>query len=69
MKLCFLILINQLAPSGALTLLLNGARHTDAHSISEYTDCFIEGTGARAVCRYLRDVSADTLGVRYLEEC
>jgi glycosyltransferase involved in cell wall biosynthesis len=40
MKICFLI--NQLAPGGAPTLLLDIIRHTDDANI-EYTVCFIEG--------------------------
>lgn len=40
MKVCFLI--NELAPAGAQTLLLDIVRNTDADDI-EYTVCFIEG--------------------------
>lgn len=40
MKICFLI--NELAPAGAQTLLLDIVRNTDADDI-EYTVCFIEG--------------------------
>lgn len=41
MNICFLI--NQLAPGGAPTLLLDIVRHTDADADIEYTICFIEG--------------------------
>jgi hypothetical protein len=41
MKICFLI--NQLAPGGAPTLLLNIVTHTDADANIDYTVCFIEG--------------------------
>ena len=41
MNVCFLI--NQLAPGGAPTLLLDIVRHTDSAADVEYTVCFIEG--------------------------
>ncbi|EMA41045.1 glycosyltransferase [Halococcus hamelinensis] len=41
MKVCFLI--NQLAPGGAPTLLLDIVRNTDSTTDIEYTVCFIEG--------------------------
>ena len=41
MNVCFLI--NQLAPGGAPTLLLDIVSHTDADANIEYTTCFIEG--------------------------
>ena len=41
MNVCFLI--NQLAPGGAPTLLLDIVTHTDADTDIEYTVCFIEG--------------------------
>lgn len=41
MNVCFLI--NQLAPGGAPTLLLDIVTHTDANANIEYTVCFIEG--------------------------
>jgi glycosyltransferase involved in cell wall biosynthesis len=44
MKICFLI--NQLAPGGAPTLLLDIVRHTDPDVNIEYTVCFIEGEDA-----------------------
>src|SRR5699024_7421472 len=45
MKVCFLI--NQLAPGGAPTLLLDIVRHTDDEDI-DYTVCFIEGENTLA---------------------
>lgn len=44
MHVCFLI--NQLAPGGAPTLLLNLARYTESDTEIEYTICFIEGDDA-----------------------
>lgn len=41
LNVCFLI--NQLAPGGAPTLLLDIVKHTDADADIEYTICFIEG--------------------------
>lgn len=41
MDVCFLI--NQLAPGGAPTLLLDIIKHTDADADIEYTVCFVEG--------------------------
>jgi glycosyltransferase involved in cell wall biosynthesis len=41
MKICFLI--NELAPAGAQTLLLDIVTHTDTDDNIEYTVCFIEG--------------------------
>ncbi len=41
MKVCYLI--NQLAPGGAPTLLLDIVTHTDADAAIDYTICFIEG--------------------------
>lgn len=41
MNVCFLI--NQLAPGGAPTLLLDIVRHTDDAAGIEYTVCFVEG--------------------------
>jgi glycosyltransferase involved in cell wall biosynthesis len=41
MDVCFLI--NQLAPGGAPTLLLDIVKHTDADTNIDYTVCFIEG--------------------------
>ena len=41
MKVCFLV--NQLAPGGAPTLLLDIVTHTDDDNDIEYTVCFIEG--------------------------
>jgi glycosyltransferase involved in cell wall biosynthesis len=41
MRVCFLI--NQLAPGGAPTLLLDIVSHTEADADIEYTVCFVEG--------------------------
>lgn len=41
MQVCFLI--NQLAPGGAPTLLLDIVKHTDSDANIDYTVCFIEG--------------------------
>jgi len=41
MRVCFLI--NQLAPDGAPTLLLDIVSHTEADADVEYTVCFVEG--------------------------
>ena len=46
MNVCFLI--NQLAPGGAPTLLLDIVTHTDADAGVDYTVCFIEGEDALA---------------------
>ncbi|EMA54331.1 glycosyltransferase family 4 protein [Halococcus thailandensis] len=62
MKICFLV--NELAPAGAQTLLLDIVRNTDADDI-EYTVCFIEGDDSLASDFENEDVRVVDFGAKF----